>query len=212
LCYGLVLAVGLILALGVRRWILFPVLGVIMVFDGMFKATLGYHGAAGSIIEIPIGSLVSFAGPFVVGMIMHTYRDRVALVPSVAMGLVAVWLALYVTPAGRYVLPVMAGYGAIVLAHRWPGWFVVPSRWISGSYGMYIWAFLIQQILITIGIRNQWVLMCCAVPLAYGFGVLSWRYIEEPTLRLRGRLGIGRSSLRRGGSRVDGQVGSAGVS
>ena len=190
LCYGLVLVVGLLIAFGVTRLVLFPLLAGLLVLDGTFQATFNYHGDAGSIIEIPIGSLVSFAVPFAMGMILHTYRRRIPYYPSVALGLVPVWLVLHSTPVGRYVLPVMAGYGAIVLAHHWPQRLVVHSRWISGSYGMYIWAFAIQQILISVGVTNQWALMACAVPLAYGCGVLSWCYIESPTLSLRGRLGV----------------------
>jgi len=197
LCYGLVLVAGVLIALGVTRLVLFLMLGGLVVLDGIFQATFNYHGAAGSIIEIPIGSLVSFAVPFVMGMILHTYRRRIPYYPSIALGLVPVWLLLHPTPIGRYVLPVMAGYGAIVLAHHWPKRLVVHSRWISGSYGMYIWGFVVQQILIAVGVTNQWALMACAVPLAYGCGVVSWCYIESPTLSLRGRLGIARQGPQR---------------
>jgi peptidoglycan/LPS O-acetylase OafA/YrhL len=183
--YLIVLVVGMLVAFGVTRLLLFPLLAGLLVLDGMFQATFGNSGNAGSFLQVPLGSLISFLVPFVMGVVVHTYRNRVPLRPLVAFALFGAWLALHWTPLDRYLLALSASYGAITLAHHWPKRFEGGARWAYGSYGMYIWAFPVQQMIIYTGVRNQWVLMALAVPAAYVCGILSWTFIEEPTQRLR---------------------------
>ncbi|WP_243859398.1 acyltransferase family protein [Amycolatopsis arida] len=183
--YALVLAVGLVLALGVSRFIVFPLIGVAFVLDSFCQATFGYAGNAGSWLSVPIGSLVSFVVPFLLGMAMRLYRGWLPLRPWVAGLLAVAWVPLHLTVADRYVLAVMASYGAIVLAHHWPERLYPGARWVYGSYGMYIWAFPVQQLIIMAGVRNEWVLIALALPAAYLCGLVSWRFVEVPTQRLR---------------------------
>lgn len=183
--YGIVLVCGVLVAVGATRLILVPLLGALFVLDGIGGASFGSGGGLGSWASIPLAALVSFMVPFVLGMLAYAYRDRIPLRPSIAWGLFAVWLVAHWTPAGRFVLPVMAAYGAIVLATRWPKRLDIAPRWYFGSYGMYIWAFPVQQMIVAAGVRNEWVLMALAIPAAYVCGVLSWVYVEAPTQRLR---------------------------
>jgi peptidoglycan/LPS O-acetylase OafA/YrhL len=183
--YLIVLVVGVLVAFGVTRLLLFPLLAGLLVLDGMFQATFGYQGNAGSFLQVPLGSLISFLVPFVIGVLVHAYRRRIPLQPLVAFALFGAWLALHWTPLDRYLLALAASYGAITLAHHWPKRLECGARWAYGSYGMYIWAFPVQQMIIYAGVRNQWVLMALAVPAAYVCGLLSWTFIEEPTQRLR---------------------------
>jgi peptidoglycan/LPS O-acetylase OafA/YrhL len=180
--YGIVLVAGLVVALGVSRLVFFPLLAGMCVADGFFQATFGSPGKAGALLNVPLGSMVSFMVPFVIGMILRAYRGRIPFRPLPAIVLFAAWLALHSTPLDRYLLALMASYGAIV--HHWPAR-LSGGRWVIGSYGTYIWAFPVQQMIVNAGVRNQWVLMACAVPAAYMCGLLSWTLIEEPTQRLR---------------------------
>jgi peptidoglycan/LPS O-acetylase OafA/YrhL len=186
--YALVLVFGLLIAFGVSRLVLFALLAGMFVADGMLKATFEYHGGGGSLLLIPIGSTVSFLVPFVIGMVLRTYRHRVPLHPVVALVLFGAWIALNQTPVSRYALAVAASYGAITLAMHWPVWLERATPLVYGSYGTYIWAFPIQQLIIMAGVRNLGVLIALAVPAAYLVGQLSWRYVEEPTQRLRRHL------------------------
>jgi peptidoglycan/LPS O-acetylase OafA/YrhL len=183
--YAIVLGVGVLVALGASRLVLFPLLAGMFVLDGTLQATFGYHGRGGSLIHIPIGSMVSFMVPFVIGMVLHAYRDRVPFRPLAAILLAGLWLVLHWTPLDRYLLAVMSAYGAIVIARHWPRSLDTGGRWVVGSYGMYIWAFPIQQMIIHAGVRDEWVLMAGAVPAAYLAGVVSWMVVEEPTQRWR---------------------------
>ncbi|PRX47846.1 peptidoglycan/LPS O-acetylase OafA/YrhL [Prauserella shujinwangii] len=186
--YVVVLLVGVLVAAGSSRLILFVLLAGLVLLDSHSRATFGYHGDAGSLFEIPVGSLVAFLVPFVLGMVMHTFRRNIPLRPWLACTLLGVWLAAHWTPLDRYLLAVMASYGAIVLAHHWPRRWEVDGRLVYGSYGMYIWAFPVQQLIILAGVDNQWWLMAMAVPAAYLCGVVSWCLVEEPTQRLRRHL------------------------
>jgi peptidoglycan/LPS O-acetylase OafA/YrhL len=186
--YLIVLVVGLVIAAGVTRLVLFGVAAGLLVLNGMFQATFEYHGSGGSLLQVPIGSMVSFMVPFAMGMILHTYRDRIPFRPLAAMILSGLWLAGHWTPLDRYLLPLMASYSAIVLAHHWPKLLERGAQWAYGSYGMYIWAFPVQQMIISAGVHDQWELMALAIPASYFCGVLSWRFIEEPTQRLRRHL------------------------
>ncbi|HVW41585.1 MAG TPA: acyltransferase [Amycolatopsis sp.] len=186
--YGIVLVAGVLIALGVTRLVLFVILGVLVYADTMWQATFEYHGGGGSLIQLPLGSTVMFLVPFALGVILHTYRDRIPFRPVAALVLVALWIATSQTFAGRYLLALAASYGAITLAMHWPKRLERAAPYVYGSYGTYIWAFPIQQLLIMAGVRDLWLLIALAVPAAYLAGQLSWRFVEEPTQRLRRHL------------------------
>ncbi|WP_309235338.1 acyltransferase [Amycolatopsis sp. SID8362] len=186
--YALVLVVGVAVLIGLPRLVLFLVLGGMVYTDTMLHATFEQHGLGGSLLVVPIGSTVSFLVPFVIGMVLHAYRDRIPLKPWVALVLFGVYLALSQTPASRYLLALSAAYGAITLAMHWPRKLEVAGPWVYGSYGTYIWGFPIQQLFILAGVRQVWLLILLAVPSAYLVGQLSWNYVEKPTQKLRRHL------------------------
>jgi peptidoglycan/LPS O-acetylase OafA/YrhL len=183
--YGLVLVAGLVVLIGVPRWFLLLVLGGMVYTDSVLRATFEYHGAGGSLLVVPLGSTVSFLVPFVIGVVLHAYRDRIPLKPWVALVLFAAYLGLSQTPASRYALAIGAAYGAITLATHWPRKLEAGGPYVYGSYGTYIWGFPIQQLLILAGVRQVWLLILLAVPAAYLVGQLSWSCVEKPTQRLR---------------------------
>jgi peptidoglycan/LPS O-acetylase OafA/YrhL len=183
--YLLVLGFGVA---GLFRWA--PWLTIVLTLtlvglDRRFAASLGNPGHGGSFLQVPIGSLVAFLVAFSIGMMLHTYRDRIPRSPRVAVLLVGLYIAVHNTPAEAVVLPFMAGYGAVVLAFHWPARLEGYDSWVLGSYGLYIWAFPIQQLLIMAGCDTQWSLTVTALPVTYLCGWLSWRYIEAPTMSLR---------------------------
>jgi peptidoglycan/LPS O-acetylase OafA/YrhL len=186
--YGLVLVAGLVVLAGAGRWVVVVVLGGMVYADTVLHATFEYHGAGGSLLVVPIGSTVSFLVPFVLGMLLHAYRDKIPLRPWAAMVLFAAYLALSQTPASRYLLAASAAYGAITLAMHWPKKLEAGGPHVYGSYGTYIWGFPIQQLLILAGVRQVWLLILLAVTASYVVGRLSWEYVEKPTQRLRRHL------------------------
>lgn len=164
---------------------LLPVLGVMMFLDILFGAHVDYGGRIGAFLGMPLGPCVAYLVAFVVGMILFSYRDRIPLKGSIAAILVAIYVASNWTPVAQLVLPIMAGYGAIVLAYHWPTRLSRGAEWIYGSYGMYVWGCPVQQLLAYGGVRTSWMMIAMAVPLAYLCGLASWHLVEVPTQSLR---------------------------
>jgi peptidoglycan/LPS O-acetylase OafA/YrhL len=192
--YLLVLALG---AAGLFRrapWLTIALTLTLVVLDRRFDAGIGDPGDGGSFLQVPIGSMVAFLVAFSIGMVLHTYRHRIPRSPHIAWLLAGFYIAVHNTAAEAVALPFMAGYGALVLAHHWPARLEGYDSWISGSYGLYIWAFPVQQLLIIAGFDTQWSLTISALPLTYLCGWLSWRYIEAPTMALRHYLPRGKPS------------------
>lgn len=183
--YIVVLVFGVFALFRRARWATVILLLILIALDRRFGAGIGDPGDGGSFFEVPVGSMVAFLVAFGVGMALHAYRDVVPFSPQWAWILVGIQAVLHTTPFGAVVLPFMAGYGAIVLAHRWPSRLEGYDSWVYGSYGLYVWAFPVQQLLVLAGAGTQWELMASALPLSYLCGWLSWRYIEQPTLSLR---------------------------
>jgi peptidoglycan/LPS O-acetylase OafA/YrhL len=183
--YLLVLGFG---AAGLFRrapWLTIALMLTLIGLDRRCEASIGNPGHGGSFLQMSIGSMAAFLVAFSIGMVLHTYRDEIPLSPFVAWSLVGLQIAVHTTKAGAFTLPFMAGYGALVLAFHWPARLEGYDSWVFGSYGLYVWAFPIQQLLIMAGADTQWLLTVTALPLTYLCGWLSWRYIEAPTLLLR---------------------------
>lgn len=183
--YLFVLVFGALVLFRRARWLTIVLMLALVALDRRFEASIGDPGDGGSFLEVPIGSLVAFLVAFSVGMMLHAYRDVIPLSGRVAWLLVGLHIVAYTVDIEALTLPFMAGYGAIVLAHHWPARLEGYDSWVFGSYGLYIWAFPVQQLLIMAGADEQWSLTAAALPAAYLCGWLSWRYIEVPTLSLR---------------------------
>jgi len=183
--YLIVFGLGLVAAFTRYRWLTVVALIALVALDRRFEASIGDPGTGGGFLSLPIGSAVAFLVAFAVGVVLVAYRDVVTLSPAVAWALVGIHVAVVTTEIGPFTLPFVAGYGAVVLAHHWPSRLAGYDQWVYGSYGLYIWAFPLQQLLIMAGLDRQWSLTLAAVPAAYVAGLLSWRYVEEPTMSLR---------------------------
>ncbi|MGH3805760.1 MAG: acyltransferase family protein [Pseudonocardiaceae bacterium] len=166
-------------------WLTIVLTLMLVGLDRRFEASIGNPGHGGSFLQVPVGSMVAFLVAFSIGMVLHTYRDKIPLSPVAAWSLVGLQIAVHSTKAGALTLPFMAGYGALVLAFHWPARLEGYDSWVFGSYGLYVWGFPVQQLLIMAGADTQWSLTVTALPLTYLCGWLSWRYVEAPTLSLR---------------------------
>ena len=143
-----------------------------------------------------------FGVPFFMGSAMAAYAVR----PQPWMGVVAVLAAL-----GAYWMPSAAGVQVAVWVLVVLGVFYVahagrPGRHQGGggaqldlSYGVYIYAFPVQQAVTELCLRQGWSLAVCmllSLVLVVALAALSWYGVERPCIRLAHGYLVARRPLR----------------
>jgi peptidoglycan/LPS O-acetylase OafA/YrhL len=77
-------------------------------------------------------------------------------------------------------------FTVLVLAFRTPAWLRRLAAPGDVSYGIYVYAFPVQQSVAAIwGAIDPLVMMAIAFPVTYGLAFLSWRLVERPALALK---------------------------
>jgi peptidoglycan/LPS O-acetylase OafA/YrhL len=186
-CY-LALAV---FGLAQRRW-LKPALGLaalglfaivfIHITRGVFR--VAYFAAE----SYSVGKLV---GPFVFGAIIACWRLERWLAP--AIWIVIVSAVLFACAIGGESITqcwslVALAIGGLTLALGLQHWPLLAALTPSSdySYGLYLYAFPIQQALIAANPNiTPWILIALTTALALGFAVMSWHLVERPFLALK---------------------------
>jgi peptidoglycan/LPS O-acetylase OafA/YrhL len=145
------------------------------------------------------GSRLGFM--FLCGVLLYQYRDRISARPW----LVAVMTALLIGSAALRDYRVVGGLAVAYLV-VWVGGAVRNRRWqlhsVDISYGMYIYAFPVQQLLVIAGLVSLPPLAFAVVATAATVPVAlaSWFVVERPALRLKSarlpRVGRGRQRVR----------------
>jgi len=129
-----------------------------------------------------------YAGCFLLGAFLYVNRQHIPLTPWLAILFIA---AAYFTagkPAGRWWLLIAISYGAILVSLWTP--IVFEKLKNDYSYGTYLYAFPIQQMLIDRwGHWNPWVHAPVALLVTSVFAWMSWHYVEHPMLRFRTKSG-----------------------
>jgi peptidoglycan/LPS O-acetylase OafA/YrhL len=124
---------------------------------------------------------------FFAGVVLYIFRDRVFL--SWIFVLLSILITLFIDrgPFQSLVAQLSVAYLALVSA------ILVPSSWKRLSYlmpdysfGIYIYAFFIQQALVATGVADTpYANMCLTLILTLPFAALSWHYVEKPALALK---------------------------
>lgn len=127
---------------------------------------------------------------FFAGVLLFLFRDRVFL--SWPLALAAITLTI-VTDSGllkELATQLTAAYVIIVLGILVPaGWKAFSSRMPDYSFGVYIYAFFVQQALIATGIATTpFANMAATLVLTLPLAALSWHLVEKPALALKGRV------------------------
>ncbi|WP_235879025.1 acyltransferase family protein [Saccharopolyspora karakumensis] len=164
------------------RWLTVLALIGLIAWDRHLEQTPGAE-SAGSLLSVPVESLVAFLVAFALGVLLNLYRIPLSPLAAGAGLVVLVVMGNNITASAFMAFAV--SYAVIVAGHFWPSRLTVPGVWVNGSYGVYVWGFPVQQLLAMAGIGDQWLMLLCAAPIAYVLGTLSWKYVEDPTMRLR---------------------------
>ncbi len=123
---------------------------------------------------------------FFAGSLLYVLGDRLSYGWPIALALAALLVATFGRPIGWVVYLLTWPYFVIYLAQ-------VPSRWAHQfgrygdfSYGLYIYAFPIQQLLVWAQPwQNVHLYALAAFAATMPFAVASWHLVEAPALRLK---------------------------
>jgi peptidoglycan/LPS O-acetylase OafA/YrhL len=204
--YVFVALAGLATLLTRRRWLMVPiaVLAVLCSLEGPSISVPGAdHFIAGlANIQIPpgfvagarAGTLTVYAdmfAAFAVAAALYAMRSRVPIRWDLAaLGVLALAVAgviggLAPVTCAAVVVP----YLVLCLAYRTHDRVRLP-RWFGDySYGIYVYAFPIQQTISDlVAPTSGWVMFVLAVPVTVAVAVLSWHFVERPALDLKRRL------------------------
>lgn len=183
LLYGVVLVLGSLALLKERRMLI--ALGVYGMIYAAFKLM-----PAETVSNMPkTQTFFIWSVPFMVGVMFHCYRQRlrislgvmIALLVATALSYGTSWFLECFTVAWSALVFYVGGYRSRLLLQY--------NRLGDYSYGLYIYAFLIQEIIAHYWVGSQpWQSILLATPLAFLMGVISWYCVEKPAIRSRQRL------------------------
>jgi peptidoglycan/LPS O-acetylase OafA/YrhL len=185
-CYLLVVALGLLRLL--------PRRGLVLAFCLPVYAAYGVQAALHLVLmqgrEIRLlgapDNYPRFLTYFLVGMVFYLYRDRV--LRSRGLLLLSVGLLLAAAWAGRgleAILPWCGGYALFYTAFSPALRLHDFARYGDLSYGIYLYAFPIQQLVLYAlhGNLSPPMLFALAFPVTVLFALLSWHLVEKPFLK-----------------------------
>lgn len=138
---------------------------------------------------MPAASVVDFGIYFTLGALAWLWRDGLVLRADVAAALLLTTWALPPSTVDRGFFTAALAY-ATLFAARCPWTFATRfGQRHDLSYGLYLYAFPVQQCVVLAGGRDMPLALHLTVSwlLALGCAALSWRFIEQPALALKRR-------------------------
>lgn len=140
----------------------------------------------------PIGrtlTIVPLALSFAAGMAMFLWRDRLYLSWPLALAAIAGGLVLPVGGVAQTVTQLAFAYAVVVAAILVPAsWKRATARLPDYSYGIYIYAFPVQQAVVALGIGlTPATNIAWSVVVVFPLAALSWHFVEHPALKWNAR-------------------------
>lgn len=125
------------------------------------------------------------AGFFALGILAQLHKDRLQIRHAVMlMLLLMVYLSMRVR-AMPWLFALCLAYFCFWFAYRTPVWRRL-ERWGDPSYGIYLWGWPVQQVLLAnMPSMSPWQNFLAAAVLATGLGYLSWWCLERQVLKLK---------------------------
>lgn len=124
------------------------------------------------------------------GMLFYLLRDRIPLSKPIAMACLAAALGSAFTPYFTECLATFGAYALIASAFLATRWFKDLTAKGDLSYGVYIYAFPVQQALVPFSLETPipWITnFLIATPITFLLAWLSWHFVERPALNLKSR-------------------------
>jgi peptidoglycan/LPS O-acetylase OafA/YrhL len=183
LCYAAVVLLGLTGLLR-RRLVLLLVAGAGVVLSTAVHAA-DYTGNL-----IPHLLVAGAAEPltfFALGMFARIAFPGKSPPWSVSLGLFAAWILLWHTPAGYPLALAAIACLTLTVAFRSPGAIHHPTGRFDLSYGAYVLAYPVQQLLVGAGLHTPWLVLPATLAIVSPLAMASWVLVERPALRLKPR-------------------------
>ncbi len=178
LCYGLVFLAGVSGLLGRRGYMSGALVAYGLLWLGPVVFPMQLHPKLVQLHDLSL--------PFVIGMAFWLWRDRIPLSLAGNAALLALAYATRATPLGVPALMLFLTYATFWLGHVPQGWLRRYNWFGDYSYGMYIYAFPIQGLVVWLfGTTTPTLHIALAFPITLFLSVLSWRFVERPALHLR---------------------------
>ncbi|MFM5914766.1 MAG: acyltransferase family protein [Chakrabartia godavariana] len=125
------------------------------------------------------------------GMLLYLLRDRLPISKGGALGCLFGTVGGLFTPYFTELLATCGAYALIVSAYLAVPWFKRLTAGGDLSYGVYIYAFPVQQALVpyALGTPVPWLTnILLATPATFVLAALSWHVVERPALKMKGRI------------------------
>ncbi len=190
--------------------LILSVYAALAMFPGIRQSLpLGAHYAAYLVdIQMPAGTVaqvsttpsvfipyLDFLAAFGIGAGMYQLRRWIPILWSMSAAFF-IAIVLTVIIAGRFalagseVMVLVLPYLVLCIAYRSRRWVRLPSWWGDYSYGIYIYAFVVQQALSHwLSLRSGWVMFVLATPITLALAACSWHFVERRALSLKRAFG-----------------------
>ncbi len=194
-CYVAVGALAFVGVLKRGRWL---VLAALVAACGLILWNTDFNGTIWAVAFDGVGPfpfigylikplLLWFGAMFLVGAVAALFADRIPINDAFGAGAVVIVAALI--GVGHWSSPAAVAFGYVILwaAVRLPS----SVHWIGQrndySYGVYIYAFLVQQVLATFGVHRAGFIGYTAATLVVtaALAYASWHLVEKHALRLK---------------------------
>jgi peptidoglycan/LPS O-acetylase OafA/YrhL len=182
-CYAMAAALGT-LGLLRRSGVLLAFAGLLLLFVTPLSPLSGTP--AGGTTGGNLTLVVMLGATFVLGNLAHSVRGRLHLSWVFVGVLVAIWVATWGGEWTKVTGVLAIAFAVLVFAFRTPGWLRRLTAPGDVSYGIYVYAFPVQQSVAAIwpGVAPL-AMFAIAFPVTYVLAFASWRFVERPALALK---------------------------
>jgi peptidoglycan/LPS O-acetylase OafA/YrhL len=183
MCYLLVAAIGLF-GFFKHRSLIFTIFLMMFGYCGL---TLLLKGEASIQFDLGFFAFLFYA-IFLSGACAWLWRDKIPIHSALAIPtLIITLITTQFSPLFMMLAPFTASYLVLWIGFAFRIKILAWCDKTDLSYGVYLFAFPIQQTLVVAGLTNPWMLFIIATPISLAVAFLSWTFVEKPFLRMKSR-------------------------
>jgi peptidoglycan/LPS O-acetylase OafA/YrhL len=123
-------------------------------------------------------SMLHVLNLFVLGSIFYWLRNRIPIATTPVIVALAIAFAVMPFPAMRAVTAVSMTYAIIGIGYLGSTFKILHHR--DYSYGLYLWAFPVQQMWVRFHLTIWWEDELASLPFVMALAMLSWHFVEKP--------------------------------